>query len=240
MLKVKLSLLLILALGAFSPCPGAAVRKITAVKTKVTITGSGPEIPGAVIMIEDGVITAVGPASKIKIPWNAEVVDARDRVVMPGYVLAHTSEGLERENESMPDVPFLSTFDAIDPFSRFFKVALRNGITAVLVMPGNSTRFGGTGTVVRPVGKTVEEMLVMKPYGLKISLRPGSGETRMGHMQKIREYLRRSKKYFADRARRMKEAKEAKKPFTEEDKRLYLLFNAAFELSRQATLLRDR
>jgi len=192
------------------------VRKITAVKTKVTITGSGPEIPGAVIMIEDGVITGVGPASKIKIPWNAEVVDATDRVVMPGYVLAHTSEGLERGNESMPDVPFLSTFDAIDPFSRFFRIALRNGITTILVMPGNATRFGGTGSVVRPVGKTVEEMLVMKPYGLKISLLPGSGETRMGHMQKIREYLQRAKKYFADRSRRMKEAKEAKKAFTEE------------------------
>ncbi len=204
---------LVLAAVSFG---AAATRHIVAIKSKLTIASSASQIPGAVILIEDGTITAVGPAAKVKIPWNAEVIDATGKVVMPGFVLAHTFEGLESANESMPDVPFLSTFDAIDPFQSFFKMALRNGITTILVLPGNNTRFGGTGTIVHPVGKTVEEMLVMKPFGLKISLSPAGGQSRMGHMQKLRQYLREQKKYREDLARRQKEAAAANKPFSEE------------------------
>jgi imidazolonepropionase-like amidohydrolase len=209
-------LLLLGALCARDAAAAAAARQIIAVKAKVAITGSGPEIPNAVILVEDGVIREVGPADKVKIPWNADVVDAAEKVVAPGFVLAHTSDGLELANESMPDVPFLSTFDAIDPFRPFFKDALRNGVTTALVLPGNATRFGGTGTIVNPVGKTVEEMLVARPYGLKVSLAPTSGESRMGHMQKLREFLQREVDWKEGVELRKKEAEEAKKPFAGE------------------------
>lgn len=196
--------------------PGAAVRHVTAIKSKMTITGTGAEIPGAVILIEDGTITSLGPEDKVAIPWNAEVIDARDRVIMPGFVLAHTSEGLERANEFMPDVPFLSTFDAIDPFRPFFRDALRNGVTSVLVLPGNATRFGGTGTIVKPVGITVEEMLIERFVGLKMSLQPVGGQSRMGHMQRLREFLRREREYLAQWEERKKEAQAAKRDVPDE------------------------
>jgi imidazolonepropionase-like amidohydrolase len=215
MAKRFLGFMMVVAMGAHLE-GAAAVRQVMALKTKVLITGAGPEIPGAVCLIEDGIIAEIGPQDKVKIPWNADVIDAGDQFLMPGFVLAHTSEGLELSNESMPDVPFLSTFDAIDPFRPFFRHALRSGITCMLVLPGDYTRFGGTGTIVQPVGKTVEEMLIAKPYGLKISLDPAGGESRMGHMQKLREFLRREVEFRGERAQREKEAKEANRPFTEE------------------------
>ncbi len=195
---------------------GAASRTVLAIKTKLVVTGGGPEIPQGIILVEEGAVTAVDAPGKLQIPWNAEVIDASDKVVMPGLVAAHTSEGLERQNESMPDVPFITTFDAIDPFQTFFRQALRDGVTAALVMPGNNTRFGGTGTVVKPVGATVEEMLVQRSVGLKISLAPTGGMSRMGHMQKLREFLRAEQKFFADFETAKKEAAQAGRPVPEE------------------------
>ena len=195
---------------------GAAARHVTAIKTKAVIAAAGTEIPQGVILIEEGAITAVDAPANLQIPWNAEVIDASDRIVMPGLVVAHTSEGLERQNENMPDVPSISTFDAIDPFQQYFRRALRDGVTAALVLPGNATRVGGTGTIVKPAGATVDEMLIQRHVGLKVSLAPAGGMSRMGHMQKLREFLRAEQKFLADFQTAKKEAAQAGRPAQED------------------------
>ena len=91
----------------------ASVRKKIAIEAGKIIPIAGKEISNGIILIEDGKIKAVG--KKADIPWDAFVIEAKNQVVMPGSVLAHTSRGLESANESIPEVPFLSTFDAIDP-----------------------------------------------------------------------------------------------------------------------------
>ncbi len=142
----------------------APVRKKLAIKAGSIITISGADIKNGTILIEDGIIKAVG--KKVEIPWDAFVIEAKDRVVMPGFVLAHTSSGLDRANENVPEVPFLSTFDSIDPISFYFEDSLRDGVVAILVLPGNNTLLGGTGTVVKPHGLTVEAMLIKRYTGL--------------------------------------------------------------------------
>ena len=47
-------------------------------------------IPNGVILIDGEVISAVGPAKKIKIPENAEIIDAKGYYVGPGLVDIHT------------------------------------------------------------------------------------------------------------------------------------------------------
>ena len=57
---------------------------------------SGPEmrdlgvIENGVVLVEGDRITAVGPPSEIRIPPDCEVIEAGGRVVMPGFVDAHT------------------------------------------------------------------------------------------------------------------------------------------------------
>lgn len=206
-MRSKTRITTILFLATFSLLVHGASRHLVAIKTKLTLTGSGRDQQNGIILIEDGIIKEVSPS--LKIPWNAEVIDESKHIVMPGFVLAHTSRGLERANESMPDVPFLSTFDAIDPFQSFFRDSLRNGITGMLILPGNSTRFGGTGTVVKPTGKLVEDMLIQKPVGLKISMSPAGGQSRMGHVQQLRAYLDGAKKSLD---KWNKQAKDPKTP----------------------------
>jgi len=190
------------------------VRKKLAVEAGRIITIAGKDIKNGVILIEDGAIKAVG--TDVEIPWDAFVIEARDQVVMPGFVMAHTSSGLDRENENMPEVPFISTFDSIDPISTFFEDSLRDGVVAMLVLPGNNTLLGGTGTIVKPYGRTVEDMLIKRYTGLKISLLPSQNTSRMGHMQRFRRYMSELKDYLEDYAQRKADAEEEKKPFDEE------------------------
>ncbi len=190
------------------------VHKKLAVEAGRIITIAGKDIKNGVILIEDGTVKAVG--TDVEIPWDAFVIEAKDKVVMPGFVMAHTSEGLDRANENMPEVPFISTFDSIDPISTFFEDSLRDGVVAMLVLPGNNTLLGGTGTIVKPYGRTVEAMLIKRYTGLKISLRPSQNTSRMGHIQRFRRYVSDLKDYLEEYEQRKTDAEEEKKPFDEE------------------------
>jgi imidazolonepropionase-like amidohydrolase len=207
-------LILLTALVASPTAFAAPVRKKLAVEAGRIITIAGKDIKNGVILIEDGTIKTVG--TDVEIPWDAFVIEAKDQVLMPGFVLAHTSNGLDRENENMPEVPFLSTFDSIDPISTFFEDSLRDGVVAVLVLPGNNTLLGGTGTIVKPYGRTVEAMLIERYTGLKISLRPSGNTSRMGQMQRFRRYMSELKDYLEEYEQKKADAEEQKKPFDEE------------------------
>ena len=187
-----------------------AGQDIVAVKAGKLITISGTAMSDAVVLIENGKIKAIGNAKDVEVPWDAKVVDASKQVVMPTYVLAHTSGGMSGGNERMVNVPYLTVQDAVDPASRFFEEALRNGVGTIHVIPGNQTLLGGSGMVVRPYGKTVEDMTVLSKTGLKMSLGSTRGGSRMAQIQKMRRALKDVKEYMADYERRKKEFEEEK------------------------------
>lgn len=185
-----------IALGGLLSAQG-----VIAVKAGRLITVSGKEMKNAVLLIENGKIKAFG--TDVKVPWEAKVIDASKRVVMPTYVVAHTSSGMSSGNENMANVPYLTVQDGVDPASRFFEESLRNGIGTVHVIPGNNTLLGGTGMIVKPYGKTVEEMAVRAHTGLKMSLLAKG--SRMAQIQKMRRALKSIKDYIEDYDRRKAE-----------------------------------
>jgi imidazolonepropionase-like amidohydrolase len=187
--------------------PAAVAQDLVAVKAGKVITVSGEPIQDAVILIENGKIKEVGKG--LEIPWNATVIDAAGQVVMPAWVIAHSSGGLDRENENMPVTPFLSVTDAVDPSNEYFEQALRDGIGTIHVLPGNRTIVAGQGIVVQPYGKTVEEMMVRTKGGMKMSLQPMTGG-RVGHVAKVRRVFEELKEYRKDYERRKKEFEEEK------------------------------
>src|SRR3954451_23435837 len=77
-----LPLLLIAVLGQ------AASAQTVAIKAGKIITMDGPAISNGVILVKNGKIAAVGKG--IAIPSGMKVIDASDRVVMPGLVAALT------------------------------------------------------------------------------------------------------------------------------------------------------
>jgi imidazolonepropionase-like amidohydrolase len=165
----------------------AAGQERIAVKGGRILPGNGPAIDNGVVVIRSGKIEAVG--KDLSIPSDAKVIDAAGKVVVPGFVEAHSSRGMDQSNESNPNVPFLSVVDAIDPNQEYFEDCRRNGVTTVAIVPGNNTMFGGQAAIIKTNGMTVDDMIVKRFAGIKISLKPVGDRNRMGHLATIRKEL---------------------------------------------------
>jgi imidazolonepropionase-like amidohydrolase len=197
MKSLRVALLALMAVGA-APEDG-----VVAIKGARVIPVSGPELESATIIVRGGKIEAVG--KDLEIPWDARVIDGIRKVVIPGLVEAHTSRGTDRPNERLASVPFVSTFDSLNPVDPYFEECLRQGITTLCVMPGNDTMIGGQGCIVRPTGVTTESMMVVKNVGMKLSLKPKAGVSRMAHMAALRKEL-------SDAAEQLKDKKSEADP----------------------------
>jgi hypothetical protein len=176
----------LLALALATGGPLAAQERL-AVKGGKVLPVAGPPIENGVVLIRNGKIEAVG--KDLAIPADAKVIDATGKVVVPGFIEAHSSRGMDQQNESNPNVPFLSVVDSIDPSQDYFEECRRNGVTAVAVVPGNNTMFGGQAAVVKTAGTFVDEMVVKRSVGIKISLKPVGDRNRMGHLATLRREL---------------------------------------------------
>lgn len=186
---LKTGLALIISVAFFVP---AHAQKSLAIKGGKIIPIAGETIENGVVLIRDGKIAAVG--KDIDIPVEARIIDATGKVVMPGFVEAHSSEGLSQANETNPNVPYVSVLDGIDPMRPYFDSARRNGVTSVAVVPGNSTMIGGQSAVIKTGGDFVEYMVLQRDAGMKISLRPTGQNSRMGHLAALRKALNDAKR----------------------------------------------
>lgn len=87
------STLLLLA-GMFllvSAPPLTGQTAVTAFTNMRVIGGAGhPEVENAVIVVRQGRIEAIGPASSVRPPDGARVVDLGGRIAMPGLISAHS------------------------------------------------------------------------------------------------------------------------------------------------------
>ena len=168
------------------------------IKNAHVITCAGPELDATDVRIENGKIVEIGP--KLRAPFRVPTIDAKDKFVMPAYVLAHTTEGMDRTNEVMDIVPFVSVLDSIDPSRPFFDDATRDGVYTIAIMPGDRTVVGGMGRIMRPVGRVVEEMTIVPDAGLKISMVPPQGN-RAAHLAKLRAALEDAQRHLEAKER---------------------------------------
>ncbi|MGE0708034.1 MAG: amidohydrolase family protein [Planctomycetota bacterium] len=179
-----LALLLLLAALA----PGAArAQDVVAITNATVLDGAGHELKDATIVIRGGKIEEIGPAAKVQKPYDAAVIDAKGKVVFPGMVLAHTSGGMDRSNESVPVGPFLNVVDSIDPSQLFFEEALRDGTTTLHVIHGDDCVVGGLSRVVHPLGLTVGEMTLRGELALKLCVEGKRGLDRVRQRAMLRE-----------------------------------------------------
>jgi imidazolonepropionase-like amidohydrolase len=184
-----------------------------AIKAGKIITISGPVIENGVVLVRGGKIAAVG--KNLEIQSGAKVLETA--VVMPGLVEAHSSRGMDSPNENVPVVPFVTTADGIDPLHFSFEDALREGITTIHVIEGNATVIGGTGIAVKPVGGTVEAIVIKRPTAMKVSLSPGGGRNRIAQISEVRKAFEDYELYVTQLSDRRAEQKKAGQPEEEFD-----------------------
>ena len=140
----------------------------------------GAPIEAGTVVVRDGRIAAVGSSADVALPADAEVVRAEGCWVLPGLIDAHTHVGIEEQsvgepgddlNEaSRPDDAELRVIDGINPADQAFEDALAAGVTTVAVLPGSASPIGGQTALVKCRGRTVDEMVVRSPAGVKSAL----------------------------------------------------------------------
>ena len=172
-------------------------------------------IDGATILIEDGKITAIGAG--LNIPADARVIDAAGCWVLPGFIEAHGHVGVHEEGEGWagsdsneltePVTAQVRAVDAINPADLGFRDAVSGGVLAVNVNPGSGNPIGGQTCALKCWGRTVDEMLLRAPAGMKSALgenpkrvygeRKQSPSTRLGTAAVIRGALVDATNYLA-------------------------------------------
>jgi len=176
-------------LAALAPVPAHAADGDFVIQAGTVVTVDGDVLTeGGSVFVSSGRIEDVKPGYVN--PWGAPVRKHEDAWLMPGLVEAHSQGGLWRgTNERAPNTPFVSVLDGLDPLSDYFTDLLRDGVTTVFVVPGDQTMLGGQGMVIKPFGRTAEEMIVRRDAGLKIALAPRRGTSRMAQLAELRRAL---------------------------------------------------
>lgn len=151
-----------LLLAAFS------VEAQIAVKGETIWTMNGAPITNGVVLVNNGKIEAVGPASQINIPASYRVISAK--VVTPGLIDAHSVIGLNgylnQPHDQMaldgsgPMQPELRAIDAYNSDDKLIEWVRSFGVTTVHTGHQPSALISGQTMIVKTFGKNVDEVTI--------------------------------------------------------------------------------
>jgi imidazolonepropionase-like amidohydrolase len=141
---------------------------------------TGAPISNGVLIIKQGKIITVGPASTT-IPSDATSVDITGKIIMPGIIDTHSHlggpDGGDNSAALNPDVRVL---DVVDPTNLGFKRALAGGITTVNVMPGSGHLMSGQTVYLKMRdGKKIEDILLVNEKGVYGGMKMANGTNPM-------------------------------------------------------------
>jgi imidazolonepropionase-like amidohydrolase len=91
MMKVLLRTLLFSLLPGLAASPGAAAdaQPIALLGGEVYVSPDAAPLPDAVVLISDGVITAVGSRGEVQVPNDASIIDCAGKTVVAGFWNSH-------------------------------------------------------------------------------------------------------------------------------------------------------
>jgi len=207
-------------INALSAAGGSTLDPVAT--NSIAITGGrvvpieGEPIEGGTVVISGGTIEAVLEPGASP-PAGCEVIDASGKWVLPGFLDAHTHLGVYEDGAGWagtdtneltgPNQAQVRAVDAINPADIGFRDAIAGGVLAVNVQPGSGNPIGGQTAAIRCWGRTVEDMLLRAPSGLKSALgenpkrnygnRNETPATRLGTASVIRSALVAAQNYLA-------------------------------------------
>ncbi len=155
------------------------VRSSVAITNAYVVPVTSDPVPGGTVLVEDGVITAVG--RDVAVPDGVRTLDAGGRWVLPGFVEAHGHVGVHEEGEGWagndtnemtdPNGAALRALDGINIEDEGFRDALSGGVTSVVVKPGSGNPIGGQTVAIKCWGgRTVDEQLISDSVSVKAAL----------------------------------------------------------------------
>lgn len=162
-------------------CAPAALAQL-AVRGETVHTMAGPEIKDGIVLIRNGKIERVGPASQVKIPSGYKTLTAR--VVTPGLVDAHSVVGLagylnqphdqDQLERSNPMQPELRAIDAYNSRERLVAYLRSFGVTTVHTGHGPGALISGQTMIIKTQGDVDDSSAVLNPSAM-IAVTLGNG-----------------------------------------------------------------
>jgi imidazolonepropionase-like amidohydrolase len=171
-------LLLVLSI-CFCSGTAPAQQKSLVLKGGTLLTVSHGTIENGVLVMSAGKISALGTATSIKIPKDAEVADVTGMTVYPGLIDSESYLGLteisaegstndliETSDEIMPH---MHVYDAFHAESELIPVARLNGITNAIVAPQSQDTLPGQDAFVQLDGKSANDMLLVRDIAMPLN-----------------------------------------------------------------------
>lgn len=154
-------------------------RSSIAITNAYVVPVAAEPVENGTVLIEDGVITAVG--QDVAVPEGTRTIDAEGRWLLPGFVEAHGHLGVHEEGEGWagndtnemtgPDGSALRALDAIHVDEEGFRDALSGGVTTAVIKPGSGNPIGGQTVAIKTWGgRTVDEQVVSDSVSVKSAL----------------------------------------------------------------------
>jgi imidazolonepropionase-like amidohydrolase len=168
---------LALAMSIALPGFGEAQQNDYAITGGTVVTVSGAAIPNGTVLVQDGIITAVG--SNVSVPAGVERFDASGKFVYPGLIDAGTGLGLQEAGgmdgpidnfELGPYNPQIEAYIGIDHTSEMLGVQRVGGFTTVVTgLSGRGEPIPGYDSMIDLWGWSPQEMVVEKRIGLRVN-----------------------------------------------------------------------
>ncbi len=173
-------LLVLIAFALTSLLPGLAhAQHAVRADTLYTMTEGGPIVNG-VVLIEDGKIAEVGPASSVSVPSDATVHEAT--VATPGLIDPRGTVGLsgihnvpadqDQLDTSEPMQPALRAIDAYNPREQLVSYVRQLGITTVHTGHAPGALISGQTATFSTSGGTIDETLMDSLTTVAVTLGP--------------------------------------------------------------------
>ena len=178
------------------------------------------------ILIRDGIISAIGKASEINIPEGYPVISGK--VVTPGLIDAHSTVGIsgllntkhdqDQLESAEPIQPQLRAIDAYNTHDELVDWVRNHGITTVHTGHAPGELISGQTIIVKTTGNTVDEALLNSECAVAATLaesarKSGSSSpgTRGKMISMLREEFLKAQEYVQEQERADKD-EEAEPP----------------------------
>jgi imidazolonepropionase-like amidohydrolase len=139
-----------------------------AIRGDIVHTMAGAALKDAIVLVNNGKIERVGPASQVQVPSGYRSIAAK--VVTPGLIDAHTVVGVsgylnqphdqDQVERSGPAQPELRAIDSYDSRERLVDWVRGFGVTTIHTGHGPGTLISGQTMIAKTAGATAEQAII--------------------------------------------------------------------------------
>ncbi|KAF7312947.1 Composite domain of metallo-dependent hydrolase [Mycena kentingensis (nom. inval.)] len=151
--------------------------RATLIRNAKILTGArnGTEVVFGDVLLDGGLVRAVGYVPSALIDASVDVIDAEGRWVSPGLVDAHSHLGVysapalngasDGNSIKAPILPWLRSVDGLNTHDEAYRLAIAGGVTTAQILPGSANSIGGQAFLMklRPTAERSSSSMLLEP-----------------------------------------------------------------------------